>query len=133
MEFYQATILIFYDNIVTGKLKTLTVSLKTYLFAIGKNKWREYERFKHRITSKSEFASWHIISDSESNGEDDLKLSQIKNGLEKLGDPCRSLLEAFYYQGLKLDDIVISMGYKSKEAARTGKYKCMQRLRKLIK
>jgi DNA-directed RNA polymerase specialized sigma24 family protein len=36
-EYYQAAVLIMYDNIHNGRLEDLRSSLKTYLFSIGKN------------------------------------------------------------------------------------------------
>jgi RNA polymerase sigma-70 factor (ECF subfamily) len=131
IEFYQTAILIFYDNIVQGKLMELTGSVKTYLFAIGKNKWREY--FRERLKSAPESAIDPLdfvmeISEDEANPE----LLLLQRALENLGNPCRTLLEAFYYQSLKLDEIVIRFGYKNKDAAKTVKYKCIQRLKRLV-
>ena len=40
-DIYQATVIQFYENVRSGRLTHLTSDLKTYLFAIGKNKIRE--------------------------------------------------------------------------------------------
>lgn len=132
VDFYQATILSFYDNVLQGKLTELTGSLRTYLFAIGRNKWREHHRRRQRYSLQGELSAWQIIDPEDSEDDQDVEIRKLQRGLRALGDPCQKLLEAFYYQGLKLDDLVDVFGYKTKEAARTAKYKCMQRLRKLV-
>src|SRR5690606_26424525 len=44
-DIYQDTIISLYENVTSGKLNTLTSSLKTYLFAIGRFKlYRQIER-----------------------------------------------------------------------------------------
>jgi RNA polymerase sigma-70 factor (ECF subfamily) len=50
-DIYQVTILIFYDNVRSGKLTDMASSIKTYLFGIGKNLARENMRKAKRITS----------------------------------------------------------------------------------
>jgi DNA-directed RNA polymerase specialized sigma24 family protein len=50
-DIYQLTILIFYDNVRSGKLQHLVSSIKTYLFAIGKNVVRENMRKAKRHTA----------------------------------------------------------------------------------
>ena len=47
-DIYQLTILIFYDNVRTGKLERLVSSVKTYLFGIGKNIVMENRRKANR-------------------------------------------------------------------------------------
>jgi RNA polymerase sigma-70 factor (ECF subfamily) len=132
VEFYQMAILIFYDNIQQGKLTELHSSVKSYLFAIGKNKWREYYREKQRAAPGSAIDLTHLIVEASSE-EYDIDLQLIKEGLAGLGEPCRQLLEAFYYQGMNLDEIVLRFGYKNKDAAKTAKYKCLQRLKRSIR
>ncbi len=53
--------------------------------------------------------------------------------LDKLGDPCNTLLKKFYYEQCNMVEICEEMGYKNPESARNQKYKCLQRLRKLYR
>ncbi|MCB0664792.1 MAG: sigma-70 family RNA polymerase sigma factor [Saprospiraceae bacterium] len=131
VEFYQMSILIFYDNVVQGKLTHLNSSVKSYLFAIGKNKWREYFRERQRLAPETAVDLTQLVMD-DLKTENDMELAAIQRGLEELGGTCRELLEAFYYQGMNLDEIVERFGYKNKDAAKTAKYKCLQRLRRII-
>lgn len=130
IEFYQMAILIFYDNIMMGKLTELTGSVKSYLFAIGKNKWREYFRERQRIAMGDAVDLTRLVM--EEGNEPDEQVELISKSLEVLGEPGRILLEAFYYQSLKLEEIVSILGYKNKDAAKTAKYKYLKRLRRIV-
>ena len=48
-ETYQQTMITLYYNVQENKLTTLKSSLKTYLFAIGKNLLREHYKSANRI------------------------------------------------------------------------------------
>ena len=55
-EYYQAAIMIVYDNVHAGKLSQLNSSLKTYLFGIGKNlAWNSYRQELRKQKAGAEF------------------------------------------------------------------------------
>jgi len=72
--------------------------------------------------------------------EDDIELHEQQNGefqvMEKallsLGEPCKSLLEAFYLQKRNMTEIAGSFGYTNADNAKNQKYKCLMRLKKLF-
>jgi hypothetical protein len=49
-----------------------------------------------------------------------------------LGEPCKTLLEAFYVQKKNMQEIASAFGYTNAENAKTQKYKCLLRLRKIF-
>jgi RNA polymerase sigma-70 factor (ECF subfamily) len=55
-----------------------------------------------------------------------------RRALQKLGDPCRKLIELFYYEKKSITEIADEMDYKNPETAKNQKCKCMARLRKLV-
>lgn len=135
MEAFQNGVVLLYDNVITGKLTELTSGLKTYLFAIVKNKIREEGRKQKKVT--------HVEHDSlllntiveDSNVEDKIALEKsivsVNAALEDLGDPCKSLLQLFYYKQLKMADICTLLGYKNTDTVKNQKYKCIKRLQKM--
>lgn len=131
IEFYQMAILIFYDNIMMGKLTNLSGSVKSYLFAIGKNKWREYFRERKKLVSGEAVDLIGLMAE-EAETTNDHQLFQMRNALETLSERGREILEAYYYQSLKLDEIVEKFGYKNKDTAKTAKYKSLKRLKVII-
>jgi hypothetical protein len=49
-----------------------------------------------------------------------------------LGEPCRSLIDAFYLQKKSMTDIASFFGYTNADNAKNQKYKCLMRLKKLF-
>jgi hypothetical protein len=49
-----------------------------------------------------------------------------------LGEPCKSLLHAFYIEKKSMQEIAGSFGYTNAENAKTQKYKCLMRLKKIF-
>ena len=133
-EAYQLAFFIFYQKIMTGELAHITSSLKTYLFSIGKNKVFEHQRYH---------AKWHFDLDDQlvkanvSELIDDIlekeeKLNLIEQRLDELGDPCKTLLQMTYYQDKSMNEITTELGYKNVNTTKNLKYKCLQRLKKMV-
>jgi RNA polymerase sigma-70 factor (ECF subfamily) len=124
---WQQAIVIFYENVVSGRLKELSSSEKTYLFAIGKNKLREFNRIQVR---EQELGDFDAVEDVPPEGLDQRLLDKAVACLDALGEPCRSLLVEFYYHRSSMDQIVVKLGYRNEDTAKSQKYKCLARLRK---
>ena len=132
-DIYQLSILIFYDNVKSGKLEHLVSSIKTYLFGIGKNVAKENMRKARRNTSinQEKWLKEYMVDEQDAPLEEEL-FATAKRALEKLGQPCQRLVELFYYEKKSMDDISVMMNYKNAETAKNQKCKCMARLRKLF-
>ena len=133
-EAYQISILVLYENIVNNKLQTLHSSLKTYLFSIGKNKFLELKKKENRYSHSSlelDYGLAEIETIEEEDREKNLQL--VESSLDKLGDPCRSLLKLYYFKGKSMDEIAEEMNYKNGATAKNLKYKCLARLRDIFK
>jgi hypothetical protein len=52
--------------------------------------------------------------------------------LDKLGDPCSKMLKAFYFNKKSMQEICTEFGYTNADNAKTQKYKCLTRLKKLF-
>jgi RNA polymerase sigma factor (sigma-70 family) len=132
-DIYQLSILIFYDNVKSGKLEHLVSSLKTYLFGIGKNVAKENMRKARRNTpiNQEKWLKEYLIDEPDNTVDEDL-FSTAKKALEKLGEPCQKLIELFYYEKKSMEQISAILNYKNPETAKNQKCKCMARLRKLF-
>ncbi|GAB5522248.1 MAG: hypothetical protein Roseis2KO_01200 [Roseivirga sp.] len=130
-DVYQATAIQFYENVQSGKLTKLTSDLKTYLFAIGKNKIRELRDSGRRFREMQDH--YEVPDDDEDKAEKELLFEQLESSLEKLGDPCKRLLELYYYYKKSLLEIAEMLEYKNSDTVKNLKYKCLGRLRKLYR
>lgn len=135
-DIFQNAVLTFYLKVVNGEITELRSGVKTYLFGIGRNKGREWHRQEHKYAEEpTEYLLESILSKSRQNGQDYIEeeMLVVERALKVLGDPCKTLLELFYLQQMKMDAICELRGYKNSESVKTQKYKCMNRLRKIYK
>ncbi len=133
MDIYQVSIITLYENITNGKLQVLTSKLKTYLYSIAKHKVYEFRRNENKFDRSvgvntielEELSNWDAI-------EKEQNLQIMERSLEKLGDPCKTLLELYYFHGLSMEEIREKIGYKNSATTKNLKCKCMVRLRKIF-
>ena len=115
---------------------TLTSQISTYLYSVCKRLW--LKRLQHQ--SKNYV---HALSESVEETvpvEEDIDLLERRNAefsimeraLNSLGEPCKSLLEAFYIQKKDMSAITEMFGYTNADNAKNQKYKCLMRLKKLF-
>ncbi len=57
----------------------------------------------------------------------------MRNLMDQLGERCKALLTLSVFDKRSMKEICGIMGFSSEDAAKTGNYKCKQRLMKLIK
>ncbi|MBC7885952.1 MAG: sigma-70 family RNA polymerase sigma factor [Saprospiraceae bacterium] len=132
LDVFQVSVVILYDNVMTGKLLELTSNIQTYLKGIARNKALEIIRNRKRITSDTSLPVMvqYVYEENEKMIlEEQLSASLI--ALELIGDPCKSLLQLYYYQDLSMEDITPLMGYKNTDTTKTQKYKCLKRLQSI--
>ena len=132
-DVYQVSILALHENILNNRLQQLKSSMKTYLFAIGKNKFLEFKKSNARITNDADPATIQLEEVTSWEHEENEKNLQVsEKSLEKLGDPCRSLLELYYFHGMSMEEISEKLNYKNSATTKNLKCKCMARLRKIF-
>jgi DNA-directed RNA polymerase specialized sigma24 family protein len=56
----------------------------------------------------------------------------MEQSLKSLGEPCKSLLEAYYLEKKNMVDIAMDFGYTNADNAKNQKYKCLMRLKKIF-
>ena len=132
-DIYQCTILIFYDNVRSGKLQHLVSSVKTYLFAIGKNVAREHLRQAGRNSrlQKDKLLKEHILSETDDHLDESF-FKAASNALAKLDEPRRRVIELYYYERKSMEEISSILHYRNADTAKNQKCKSMVRLRRLF-
>ncbi len=117
----------------------LTCRIGTYLFAVSKHLW-----YKKLQQSQKQAIKLPDSAGSDSGAdwtyEDDIKIQEEREGhyeqlnaaLQQLGEPCSSLLRAFYQHDKSMQEIAMDFGYTNPDNAKTQKYKCLARLRKIF-
>ncbi|MEZ5010072.1 MAG: sigma-70 family RNA polymerase sigma factor [Chitinophagales bacterium] len=131
-EIYQDAVVTLYENIHSGKLTDMTASVESYLFAIGRNKFLELTRYHKKNTSIPDHVEIEQIDEEIDYEEKNEEFEQVGMALKQMGPPCKTLLEFYYYEKKQMDEIATLMDYKNPATAKNQKYKCIQRLKKIV-
>lgn len=133
---FQDAVIVFYKNVVSGKLVDLTCSIRTYLFAVGKR--MVYKRNQQRQREAP------ADLDTDRNPSDELDLSLydriddehrravLLSGMNRLGETCRRILTLFYYHRYPIESIQTTLELSSPGAVRVKKMRCLDQLKQLI-
>lgn len=138
IDVYQDAYIIFYDNVMSGKVESFSSSIATYLFGIGKYLiFDRMKKNKKKVGSKFDLAI--VGKDDELvNGfemeEQELTTEQIllQKHFGALGKKCQELLTLFYYRGYTIQEIMEAENYNSENVVKAAKSRCMKTLRERI-
>lgn len=131
-DVYQDAIIHLY-----GKLKqpdfTLTCQVRTYLYAVCRYTWLKRLR-GNRLLRDTESLPENLpdLADTEPASPQLPPDEQIQQAVADMGEPCRSILMAFYYEKLSLIQIAQRMQYASDNVVKQQKFRCIERLKKLF-
>ncbi len=139
IDAYQDAYVIFYENVMSGKVKSFTSSISTYLFSIGKYLIMDNIK-KNKKQVSSEFNLSRVEADDnliETIEIDEPTLTKEQLLLVKyfdtLGKKCQELLTLFYYRGYTIQEIMEKENYNSENVVKSQKSRCMKTLRERIK
>lgn len=132
-DIFQEAVIVLYDRINNGDF-VLSSKLKTFLYSVCRRLWL-------KRLSKNVRVSFNVQEHEEIVAvEDDLLEYQLKEeqfllmeqSLHLLGEPCQTIISDFYLRNLSMQEICEKFGYTNADNAKTQKYKCLQRLKKLF-
>ncbi len=131
---FQDAMVCLHNNIMKGKLYELSSSLKTYVYAIGKNIIRK-KLTKMSLTA--EHQEDDITDKLTIEVVDNIALNErqriVSSLLESIGEPCRTILRLFYFKGFSMDSIAREMEYKNENVVKTQKLRCITTLKKMVR
>jgi len=132
-DVFQDAVITFYWNVKKGKLTELTSSVKTYLFAIGKNLSLKRIKKDSKMVVDSQVLEYNASFEfDEVNLEVTERQQVIAALLKNLGDPCKSILKMFYFDSFTMDSIAERLGYKNENVVKTQKLRCLQKLKAMF-
>ncbi len=131
-DIYQEAFIILYENLQKTDFQ-LNCKIKTYIYSICRRLWLKNLYVKSKFLGKIDDFEDFIIFDQEPiDDNSEIAFNQMEEALTKLGEPCRSVLEDYYLNKLSMNQIAEKMGYTNADNAKTQKYKCLNRLKKLM-
>jgi DNA-directed RNA polymerase specialized sigma subunit len=57
---------------------------------------------------------------------------QIMEIVERLGETCKEILLAVYYENLSMKDILSRLDFENEQVVRNKKYKCLKQLERML-
>lgn len=135
-DIFQEAVVVLYEKVAAGSLE-LNCQLKTYLYSVSRRLWlkelagRGRSGFGGGDYMLGEWAE-SVETDLVEHEARDAQFDLMSDSLDRLGEPCRTLLEDFYIRHLTMQDITEKFGYTNTDNAKTQKYKCLVRLKKLF-
>lgn len=135
VEIFQLTVIVFYDNIISGKLVSLDVELKTYLMGIARYKC--YELFKKRKkevkieNNDISLLDLYVLEDGEDEDNSE-QIQMLSKSLATLGSPCNEIIQLYYYHKKNMEEITRQLDYKNADTTKNLKYKCLKRLQNIF-
>lgn len=134
-DIFQEAVMVLYDKITHQNFE-LNCKLNTFLYAVSRRLWlKQLSRRGHtsNTTDISDFEDiLKVEDDIQQHQELENKFEQMEEAMNQLGEPCKTLLQDFYIGNLSMQDITEKFGYTNSDNAKTQKYKCLQRLKKIF-
>jgi RNA polymerase sigma factor (sigma-70 family) len=132
-DVYQEGIIVLYNKIKSGNFE-LSSKLKTYIYSVCRRIWlKKLSQQSRKSNNVSDFEDVIAVEvDIEQHEEKDQQFEKMQSALLHLGEPCKTIIQDFYINNLSMQDISEKFGYTNTDNAKTQKYKCLQRLKKLF-
>ncbi len=132
-DIFQEALIALYEKSITDSF-VLTCKINTYLFSVSKRLWLK------KLQQNGKYISSFEILDEVISVDTDMEIHQKRNvefeimerSMESIGEPCKSLLEAYYIKKLDMQKIATEFNYTNADNAKNQKYKCLLRLKKIF-
>ena len=132
-DIFQEAMMVLYEKSRSPEFE-LTCQIRTYLYSVCRRLWLKKLQYARRMESQVE--NYDKIVAVEEDLEQHEKLTQqyltMRTAMGKIGEPCKSLIEAFYVHRKNMQEIASFFGYTNADNAKNQKYKCLVRLKKLF-
>jgi len=132
-DIFQEAMIVLYEKVRSGSFE-LNCQLKTYLYSVSKRLWlKKLSTNNHFVSTGVELEqSFPVEEEVEAHERRDAEFDMMEKAIASLGEPCKSLLEAYYLNKQNMQVIAAAFGYTNADNAKNQKYKCLVRLKKIF-
>jgi RNA polymerase sigma factor (sigma-70 family) len=132
-DIFQEAMIVLYEKVKSGTFE-LNCQIKTYVYSVCRRLWlkrlQQLQKYAGEVESLAEIVP--VEEEIEQHLQKNAAFQTMEKAMMNLGEPCKSLLEAYYLQKKSMTDIAGSFGYTNADNAKNQKYKCLMRLKKLF-
>ncbi len=132
-DIFQDAIIVLYEKLRSGGFE-LNCQIKTFIYSVSRRLWLKRLQQQNRYSAPGDNMETVISveEDLDAHEQRNAEYEMMENAITHLGEPCKSLLEAYYLQKKNMQDIAASFGYTNADNAKNQKYKCLMRLKKIF-
>lgn len=132
-DVFQEAMIVLYEKAKSGQFE-LSSQIRTYLYSVCRRIWLKKLQQGRRFDTPVESLEETVPVEEDLDAHDKLshQYGIMRAAMGKIGEPCKSLLEAFYVHHKNMLEIAAFFGYTNADNAKNQKYKCLMRLKKLF-
>lgn len=132
-DIFQEAMMVLYENAKSEGFE-LNCRISTYLYAVCRRLWlkRLQKAGREEVQIEDVEDTVFVEADIDMYSGKNTEYLMMEKAMSQVGEPCRSLLEAFYIRRLTMQEIADHFGYTNPENAKNQKYKCLLRLRRIF-
>ena len=132
-DILQEAVVVLWERVRTGTFE-YAARLETFVFATAKNLWlRRLARKKREVPGLP--SNNHAVDESASSLDlliDSEEAALVHEALERLGEPCKTLLLLYYWEERTMSEIAVELGFANADTAKSKKYQCKKALEKVL-
>lgn len=132
-DVFQEAMIVLYEKARSGTFE-LNCQVKTYIYSVCRRLWlkrlQQLNRYSPPVESLE--ITVPVEDEVEEHEKRNTEYEMMDKAISSLGEPCKSLLEAYYLQKQNMQVIAASFGYTNADNAKNQKYKCLMRLKKIF-
>ena len=132
-DVFQEAMIVLYEKARSGTFE-LNCLIKTYIYSVCRRLWlkrlQQLDRYSPPVENLE--LTVPVEEEIEDHEKRNAEFEMMDKAIGSLGEPCKSLLEAYYLQKQNMQVIAASFGYTNADNAKNQKYKCLMRLKKIF-
>ena len=132
-DIFQEAMIVLYEKARSGTFE-LNCQIKTFIYSVSRRLWLKRLQQQNRFSAPGDSMEAVVPVEEELNQHEqrNAEFEMMENAINHLGEPCKSLIEAYYLQKQNMQEIANRFGYTNADNAKNQKYKCLMRLKKIF-
>jgi len=132
-DIFQEALVVLYEKSKSGSFE-LNCQIRTFLYSVSKRLWLKklQKNSRYELQANGLEDTVYVEDDLSLHEKRSAELTMMNEAMNGIGEPCKSLLKAFYIDKRNMQDIAADFGYTNADNAKNQKYKCLMRLKKLF-
>ncbi len=133
-DIIQESLVILWERVRAGTVAP-QAKITTFLYGIAQNLWlRRLARKKRERPSDIDL---NMATSGDPSPLEELieseSVTMLRDALDRLGEPCRSVLLLYYYEECTMQEVADRLGFANADTAKSKKYQCKKALEQLVK